>query len=518
MNNQQNIQDQLESLLNLVANRSQGITDDETIEKAVSSLLSSSTVPRLGSNQSNESSLPQTMANTEVIVGDDQDYDEVDDSHIRSSDRTVGSCEQDKEQCKGDSKSNRETPIWTGEKATMQSLRDQQEALKKQSATSHFQISKAWKKLEDIPLGITGAKIMITFGDGPEPIPEACATALLATRQCLQTAIKDARALRRKMKLEFDKAKVIVNLHRAKRKERSILDPETERATGVDLNMYFKAVSGHDKLSRENPSGFDETQLEKLFPEEMYAYKRWNKMHEAYTASKNNDARGTVDKSVEDQVQEQLEEEKDDIQDAATFSMENVGGHLRDRLSQFDVRTDRMKEQWYIAFSEVRKGSFLSRGSMSSEDKAWEMERKKIRGKRKISTWEALPASHIQFLHWIGFDQRSPLPPPDASTTEALAFLGYDFMGKIIEKAIFLKFLEKRESIKLSGAKEDDLVLELGPGEQLTKEDVEKALNDSTVVPKPLYNSSNSVLDSKDAVQIYFGPGFEERIEMEMEQ
>jgi hypothetical protein len=513
MSNQQSIQDQLESLLNLVANRSQGITDDETIEKAVSSLLS--TVPRLDSRQPEESSPrpPQALTNADVIVGDDQDYDEVDGDN--GNNRIVGSSEEN-DNCDDNSKLNRETPIWTGEKATIRSLRDQQEALKKQTETSQFQISKAWKKLEDIPLGVTGAKIMITFGDGPEPIPEACAVALLATRQCLQTAIKDARALRRQMKLEFDKAKVIVNLHRAKKKERSILDPDTERATGVDLNMYFRAVSGYDKLSRENPSGFDETQLEKLFPEEMYAYKRWNKMHQAYTASKNNDARGDVDQSVEDK--DEIEDEKDDIKDAATFSMENVGGHLRDRLSQFDVRTDRMKEQWYIAFSEVRKGSFLSRGSMTSEEKAWETERKKVRGKRKISTWEALPASHIQFLHWIGFDQRSPLPPPDASTTEALAFLGYDFMGKIIEKAIFLRFLDKREQIKLSGAKDDDMVLELGNGEQLTKEDIEKALNDSTVVPKPLYNSSNSVLDSKDAVQIYFGPGFEERIEMEMEQ
>jgi hypothetical protein len=110
------------------------------------------------------------------------------------------------------------------------------------------------------------------------------------------------------------------------------------------------------------------------------------------------------------------------------------------------------------------------------------------------------------------------LPPPDASTTEALAFLGYDFMGKIIEKAIFLRFLEKREEMKSCAEKNDDMVLELGPSEQLTKKDIERALNDSTVVPKPLYNSSNSILDSKDAVQIYFGPGFEERIEMEMEQ
>lgn len=363
---------------------------------------------------------------------------------------------------------------------------------------------------------------MITFGDGPEPIPTACATALLATRQCLQTAIKDARALRRHMKREYDKAKVAVNLHKAKKKERSILgvDAENAGAGGVDMNLYFQAITstGHDKLSKDNPTGFDETQLEKLFPEEMYAYKRWNKMHQAYTASKHDDARSTGEKSVEPQVDE---DEKDEIKNAATLVKDGVGGHLRDRLSQFDVRTDRMMNQWYLAFSEVRKGSFLMRGGLSSEDRTWEKERKKLPGKRKTNTWEALPSSHIQFLHWVGFDQRSPLPPPDASTTEALAFLGYDFCGKIIEKAIFIKCLEKREGLRqsgVSGMTQDEHVLELGRDEQLTKEDIEKALNDSTVVPKPLYNSSNATLQATDAAQIYFGPGFEERIEMEMEQ
>ena len=54
--------------------------------------------------------------------------------------------------------------------------------------------------------------------------------------------------------------------------------------------------------------------------------------------------------------------------------------------------------------------------------------------------------------------------------------------------------------------------------EQLTKEDIEKSLNDSTVISKPLYSAMNSVLNTSEAAQLYFGPGFEDRIEMEMEQ
>ena len=62
------------------------------------------------------------------------------------------------------------------------------------------------------------------------------------------------------------------------------------------------------------------------------------------------------------------------------------------------------------------------------------------------------------------------------------------------------------------------IILELEPGEQLTKEDIEKALNDSTVGAKPLYCATNSVVDKGSSIQLYFGPGFEDRIEMELEQ
>ena len=92
-------------------------------------------------------------------------------------------------------------------------------------------------------------------------------------------------------------------------------------------------------------------------------------------------------------------------------------------------------------------------------------------------------------------------------------------MGKIVEKAIFLKYLKMREHERINGTLNNaDLILELGNNDQLTKEDVELALSDSTVVPKPLYNSADSALNPIDGAQIYCGPGFEERIEVEMEQ
>jgi hypothetical protein len=97
--------------------------------------------------------------------------------------------------------------------------------------------------------------------------------------------------------------------------------------------------------------------------------------------------------------------------------------------------------------------------------------------------------------------------------TEALAFLAYDFMGRIIEKAIYLRNIEKKNGDK-------NLLLELQDGEQLEAEDIEKAINDSTIRPVPLYSSlENDDFSSMPiAASLYFGPRFEDRLEMEMEE
>jgi len=46
----------------------------------------------------------------------------------------------------------------------------------------------------------------------------------------------------------------------------------------VDPSMVFRAVSGYDPLSYDSKVGFDISQLDVLFPEEMNAYKRWEKV------------------------------------------------------------------------------------------------------------------------------------------------------------------------------------------------------------------------------------------------
>lgn len=487
--NDKNVQDELQNLMALVANRSTGLANDETIENAISSLLHKNS--DMMSAKPTATRTQRQWLDQPVIEEDDENYDNIDEEQDLQKKPAVSSI------AKTDS---------TEPRVSIQSLKEQKKLHQKLNLPEFLP---EWNNLESIPLGRTGAKIHITFGDGTQPLPETIALTLLATRNCLQTAIQDARALRRQLVREYQKAKTIVHLSSSRKADRESLAGEGNMADSIDLDMYFRAIEGTDSLRKDLKVGFDVSSLEKLFPEEMYAYQRWNKMHDAYEKAKS-DKKEEEDGEQED-VKEQLKQQE--------FEQ---GSTMQERLANFDQRTARMKQNWYLAFSEVRQGSFLSKVGMNSEAQAWEKERAKTggRGKRREATWEALPASHVQFLHWVGFDQRSALPPPDVATTEALAFLGYNFMGKLVEKAIFIRRLEQLEAMRTKNKQnlKDDFILELPANEQLTKTDVEKALLDSTIVPKPLYNSSNSVLDSTDATQIYFGPGFEERIEMEMEQ
>jgi len=116
------------------------------------------------------------------------------------------------------------------------------------------------------------------------------------------------------------------------------------------------------------------------------------------------------------------------------------GGHLRDRLARFDLRTDEMMDKWYMLFAEVRRGSFINvNEGLSKESKEWNQHRKSLREKGTGGGWESLSASSVQFLHWLGFDERNSLALPKGDVIKALAFLGYDFVGKVVEKVRYEK-------------------------------------------------------------------------------
>jgi hypothetical protein len=79
-------------------------------------------------------------------------------------------------------------------------------------------------------------------------------------------------------------------------------------------------------------------------------------------------------------------------------------------------------------------------------------------------------------------------------------------------QAIYLRNIANKKDDK-------NLLLELHEGEQLGADDIEKAINDSTIRPVSLYSScDNESSKLPVAAQLYFGPGFEDRLEMELDE
>jgi hypothetical protein len=100
--------------------------------------------------------------------------------------------------------------------------------------------------------------------------------------------------------------------------------------------------------------------------------------------------------------------------------------------------------------------------------------------------------------------------------THALAFLAYDRLGRIVEKAIYLRNIERIQNNQSDVEKDLRPLWELPKGERLTKEDIEKSLQDPDVKAGSVYGSRD--FDGPSSIQLYFGPGWEERLEIEMEE
>ena len=368
-----------------------------------------------------------------------------------------------------------------------------------------YQLKQTMAQYEHIPLGQQGAKMLVSFGDGKSPLPETVSQALLGARKMIQVAVQDARHVRRQTQQVYNKARAAMRI------EKPSL-PEQRESWSHEI-MYRAVAGTRDELAYSLPAGFGMEELQKLYPEEMNAYMKWNDLHEQANDSKNQ-AGKTIgnedDGNGRDDGSDQDGEEKGTllIQDADV-------GHLKERAGQFDVRTERMQHEWYLRFSEVRRGSFLpKRSQRTTEDIDWDDARKSGKvgtPKQSRGTWAQLSSKAVRFLHWAGFDPQSALPPPKMEITEALAFLCYDFFGRIVERAIYHRTVEKLQAAGKS--EHPGLVLELEPGEQLEPADIERAMNDPLVKPVPIYSTSGETQP-----QLYFGPGFEERLELELEE
>mmetsp|Transcript_14760 Transcript_14760/g.27939 ORF Transcript_14760/g.27939 Transcript_14760/m.27939 type:complete len:515 (-) Transcript_14760:147-1691(-) len=473
----ENVSNQFDDIVSLVLARSRGEVENDAVENALASLVGSNEPPNpVAESKVVESNVACSNPTQQTIIPDCENYDDDSDNTPKPPAKRP----------RGRPRKNPEFPP--------PDLR--REGL-----------------IEQIPLGKMGERMLVTFGDGPRPRPEVIDAALMGARICLQKAILDARALRRQLKEKWQKAKDAAN-NRAP-------------AGDIDVDMYFKALEGTDRLKFNLPCGFDTAQLEQLFPEEMRAYQRWKKMHKAYSQNSGDDIKG---------CKKQIDDNDDNVSDTESFSPENdydtttkndtddedeinSSGRLIQRLANFDARTNRMKSDYYLRFADVRRGSFLPRRGQGGTNETKEWKEKKKMSKRGVrSSWQTLHPSSVAFLHWVGFDQRSALAPPNEATTQALGFLAYDIFGKIVEKAVSLRLEStKKSAVKKNNSNRGDAILELGVGDQLEKTNIDDALK--AVNMKSLYSSTNADIGkSSEVAQLYFGPGFEDRLEIELDE
>eukprot|EP00986_Skeletonema_menzelii_P006123 scaffold2315_cov139-Skeletonema_menzelii.AAC.5 len=471
-----------DDLISLVMRRSRGEVGNDDIEDAINSILGAPTV----------AASTRKGTKNDAIIPDEGNYDDDDD-------------ESDSAEPPQKKHAASETDDY---------LPSDKEAKKASAARN--------KKLEEIPFGKMGERMLVTFGDGTQPHLDVISSALLGTRSCLQRAILDARALHRKNKEKWHQARAAAMMH-----DSSSVKDQMKKTTGGELTatvltgdseLSFRALGGIDPLRFDTPCGFGIEQLNTLFPEEMSAYQRWKKMHKAYVENSADDIKQPKISNYEDDTNNKNKEDTEEDGDDGTL---DYGGRLTLRLANFDARTTEMGDDSYLKFADYRRGSFLSKntGAATADVKEWKQNKQqKKRGRPKRTNWQNLHHSCVVFLHWVGFDQRSALSPPNEETTQALGFLAYDFFGKIVEKAVSLRLestSSKGKARKLFGSEEP--ILELTGGDQLEIDDIKRSL--AEVKMNSLYSSTDVELgNSSKIAQLYFGPGFEDRLELELDE
>lgn len=154
-NNEDPFQEQVEKILALLGAQSRGENCSAEIEETLSAL-----VPKSTTTNTTVSIAPPFASNEPVIQPDTTNYDTLEED---SKELETKACHFRKG------------------KATMESLRQQESHMLVENNGTHKFMSENWKTLDDIPLGNVGAKMMVTFGDGHNPKPEAVAAVLMVT-------------------------------------------------------------------------------------------------------------------------------------------------------------------------------------------------------------------------------------------------------------------------------------------------------------------------------------------------
>tara|TARA_B110000305_G_scaffold215023_1_gene252192 strand:+ start:758 stop:1702 length:945 start_codon:yes stop_codon:yes gene_type:complete len=169
-----------------------------------------------------------------------------------------------------------------------------------------------------------------------------------------------------------------------------------------------------------------------------------------------------------------------------------------------------MKSKWYARYEETfRTGSFTKFAKNSRGHKG---PSRRTTGANARITWNTLPKPTARFLHWLGFEPNSSLPPPSKEVADALSFLAHDTVGRIVESAI-TSLLEAQPGVQPGDAK----FMDLPKGFQLRPEHVVDACRSGHIFACELRGAEEwEKRDTNVQKTLYWGPGCEERIEAEL--
>ena len=170
--NNNTVESQFEDILSLVIARSRGEVGNDAVENALSSIV---VVPKTSQNGATSHATTKGLPNRHGVIQDTDNYDFDED---------------DNDDDDGGTKPTASQPPKIPQAAAAA------HAPSKSTATI-IPKQRYDESIQDIPLGKMGSRMLITFGDGPQPRPEVVEAALLGARSSLQRAVLDARALYR---------------------------------------------------------------------------------------------------------------------------------------------------------------------------------------------------------------------------------------------------------------------------------------------------------------------------------
>ncbi|GAX20087.1 hypothetical protein FisN_18Lh025 [Fistulifera solaris] len=404
-----------------------------------------------------------------VIHEDDENYDDHDDDDDDENDNdNEEEEEEDKtKEIKEKEKKKKEKEKKKEEENTKKNTTDTKQKNEKSSKSRRsLQPTTTLNAAlyEHIPLGMAGAHMLVTFGV-LQPLPETVDKALQLTRHALTQVLQQATQLHQQRQTSFRQARQTIrsDIYKSRQIPHSLETYSSE--------YQYRVLLKHDAAAKTT-TWLDLEDLQALFPEQIYAYLQWNQRLLEYQRNKE-------DNNDDDDVDDEEEEEEEDNDDKDNrITQPATGGHLMERAAHFDQRTCHMKEDWYLQFAQVirTKGSFLpARDPGFHSTRFWH--------------WIRVPAIQ-EGSFWSHDDFKEPHP----IVSKAMAFLAFDFLGRIIEQAIVYKT-------------HDHNCTELPPDQTLTPNDLYTAVQHHPELQELTASFFQTTTKKKPpkAPQLYFG-------------